>query len=246
MGNLTIRLLGPIEVEFAGRPVGVSRPKVRALLAALTLQVGRTVSSDRLALALWEDAVPRNPHHALQMHVTRLRQVHPALRLAVRTSASGYRLEVHPHCVDMVRFECIAARAHRRLDYGPRLAASALDAALALWRGDALGDMRCKEFATGAVRRLEELHLQAVEDRCDAAIRLGAADEAIGRLHELVLEHPLREGPIRLLVQALRAVGKPNDAAAAYRAYRARLRSEYGLLPSPTLHRLVENRIRSA
>ena len=45
---MELRLLGPIELRLEDRPIELGPRKQRALLAMLALQVGRTVSADRL------------------------------------------------------------------------------------------------------------------------------------------------------------------------------------------------------
>lgn len=239
MERLTIRLLGPVHLDVDDQHIPVKRPKVRALLANLALNVGRTVSTDRLRDGLWNGDAPRDPHHALQMHMSRLRRVHPCLEHAVRTEPGGYRLSVEPRCIDAVRFERIASAAHRRVDTNPQMAATALDGALTLWHGDALGDLHYDEFAAGPVRRLDELRLRAIEDRCQVAIMLDEAEAVVGDLEQLTFDHPMRDRPIELLLRALLATGQPTAARFAYRCYVERLWNEFGLRPSPTLRRLI-------
>ena len=46
-------LLGPIEARLDDRPIALGTRKERAVLAMLALEVGHTVSADRLAIGLW-------------------------------------------------------------------------------------------------------------------------------------------------------------------------------------------------
>lgn len=239
MRNVDIRLLGPVELSVDGTNLRIGRPKVRSLLALLSLNVGCTVSIDRLVDALWTDRIPNNPRHALHMYVSRLRDLHPTVKQRVATTAGGYRLDLHRRSVDTVRFEALVKAAHRRISTQPDRAAAVLDGALALWRGDVLGDLRYEEFATGIVRRLEEMRIAAVEDRYDAAIRLGAAAEVLPQLHELTVEHALRDRPIELLIRAMRAAGHHGEARNAYREYCVRIARDFGMTPSPTLRMLA-------
>jgi DNA-binding SARP family transcriptional activator len=217
----------------------IGRPKVRTLLAVLALDVGRVVSNDRLTDALWGLDLPDDPHHALHMYVSRLRKLHPAIKQAVVTATCGYSLQLASGHIDAVRFERVTAAAQRRIRSNPRLAVRAFDGALAMWRGEALGDLGYKEFASGTVRRLEELRLTTIEDRYDAAIRMGAAAEVLPQLHQLAREHALRDRPIELLLQAMQEAGKHSDVRSAYREYCERLERDYGLPPSPGLRRLA-------
>ena len=45
--------------------------------------------------------------------------------------------------------------------------------ALALWRGAPLADLAFETFAQNEIRRLEELRLEAIEERIDADLELG-------------------------------------------------------------------------
>ena len=47
-----LRLLGPVEALIDDRPLALGAPKQRALLAMLALDVGRTVSANRLVEGL--------------------------------------------------------------------------------------------------------------------------------------------------------------------------------------------------
>lgn len=58
MTHLDIRLLGPFEICRDGHPVRLPGRKVRALLAVLALNCGRTVSFDTLGRALWSNHPP--------------------------------------------------------------------------------------------------------------------------------------------------------------------------------------------
>ena len=51
-------LLGPLTVSDGARPVAVSAPRQRVLLATLLLSAGRVVSVDTLAEVLWDGEPP--------------------------------------------------------------------------------------------------------------------------------------------------------------------------------------------
>ena len=46
--RIEFRVLGPLEVEVDGRAASLGGPKQRALLAALLLDAGRVVATERL------------------------------------------------------------------------------------------------------------------------------------------------------------------------------------------------------
>src|SRR3954451_24065987 len=80
--------------------------------------------------------------------------------------------------------------------------------------------------------------LGLVEDRLDAALRLGAGRQVIGELEELVLRHPVGERLWELLLTALYRAGRQSDALAAYQRVKQQLSEELGLDPGPGLRRL--------
>ena len=60
-----------------GQPVAIGGPRLRALLARLLLDAGRTVPVDRLVDDLYGERPPKKVANALQSQVSRLRQVLP-------------------------------------------------------------------------------------------------------------------------------------------------------------------------
>ncbi|HZD71142.1 MAG TPA: helix-turn-helix domain-containing protein, partial [Actinomycetes bacterium] len=114
---LQFRVLGPLEVLHEGKPVGLGGPRDRALLALLVVNAGEVVSSDRLIEAVWGDDLPRDPHHALQAAVSRLRralQLGRGKRGLLVRRPPGYLLDIEPEQVDAARFERLADAARRR------------------------------------------------------------------------------------------------------------------------------------
>lgn len=65
-----VRVLGPLDVSRAGRPLPVPGAKPRAMLAMLALEPGRVMSADVLRPVLWGDDPPPTAHKALQTHIS--------------------------------------------------------------------------------------------------------------------------------------------------------------------------------
>ena len=151
---MRIALLGPIEVQRDGQVEPPGGRRLAALLARLALDCGRVVPAATLIDAVWEDALPADPAHALQTLVSRLRRSLPAGVLV--QAAGGYRLDLDPQQVDAIAFERLVA-------------AGRLGDALALWRGPALAGLTGEyRFATAAAARLEDVRLRAQADRIAA------------------------------------------------------------------------------
>ncbi|WP_327086774.1 AAA family ATPase [Nonomuraea sp. NBC_01738] len=232
-------------VESDGRPVEVGGARVRALLALLALEAGRSVATDRLIDALWPDDPPANAANALQTLVKRLRTALRGIKGGAPLPASahaspvvarsgGYALEIPAAAVDAHVFA-------RALDDGD------LDAALALWRGPALADLRAVPHLANVAASLEERRLAAVEARAAALLTAGVpnsvppvhgAPEPAALAAALTAElaaHPLRERLAALAVRALAAAGRQADALALYERTRATLDAELGVDPGPDL-----------
>src|SRR5215218_5484708 len=200
------RLLGPLEVLHRGEAVPTGGQRKRALLARLLLEANRTVSVDALVDALWGEHVPSTAVKMVHIYVSQLRKVLPSE--ALQTRPPGYRLEVAPEAVDLLRFERLRKQGREALADGDAVTAAA---------------------------HLDELRLLAVEDRVDAELALGRHRDVAGELQALLASHPLRERPRRQLMLALYRQGRHAEALAAFHELRAALRDELGIDPSAGL-----------
>jgi DNA-binding SARP family transcriptional activator len=176
----------------------------------------------------------------VDIYVSQLRKVIP--REMLRTSPPGYVLQTSAEAIDVARFA--------RLRSEGRAAASAGDAAtaaerfaqaLTLWRGPALAEF-AEDFARSEAAHLEEARLVCLEDRIDADLALGRHADLVGELDALVARWPERGRLRGQLMLALYRAGRHGDALTSYRAFRERLDSELGLVPSAELREL-ERRI---
>ncbi|MBB2911849.1 putative ATPase/DNA-binding SARP family transcriptional activator [Streptosporangium becharense] len=237
-GEISFAILGPLLVRRPGKTVEVTGRRLRALLALLLLDAGRTVPIDRIVAGVWEEHLPNAVGNALQALVSRLRAILDDREL-VRGGPAGYRLAVDPDLVDAHRFARLAARGHAALAAGsPGDAATALRAALALWRGPALADLAGNDIVAAAVARFDALRLAALEDRFETDLLLGRHTEAAAELPALIAAHPLRERLRDQLMRALYGMGRRVEALAAFEEARAAFAAELGADPSPRLSRL--------
>src|SRR5215469_3639247 len=104
-------LLGPLTVSDGARPVTVSAPRQRVLLATLLLSAGRVVSVDTLTEVLWDGEPPAGARGAMHSAIQRLRS---ALGRAgaglIGTRPPGYVLQLGDSGFDVREFEVLAAR----------------------------------------------------------------------------------------------------------------------------------------
>jgi basic membrane lipoprotein Med (substrate-binding protein (PBP1-ABC) superfamily)/DNA-binding SARP family transcriptional activator len=240
---MQFRVLGTLEVVADGAAVDLGPPKQRALLAGLLLHVGEIVPVDRLIELLWGESAPRTAAHSIQTYISELRRALEPIGgpdLLV-TRLPGYVLRVDPDEVDAWQFERLVRDGVRHLDAGnPAGGRAALREALALWRGPALSDFASEEFAQPYIRRLNDLHLDAIEAVAAADLGAGRTAEVVGLLEAAVLEDPLRERSRELLMLALYRAGRPADALRTFDAMRRQLADELGVDPSPPIRALYD------
>jgi len=241
------RLLGPPEVAHEGRLLPLGGAKERGLLAFLLLNANRVVSRSALIDALWGENPPPTADHALDVHVSRIRQALDPVggRRLLRTRHGGYVLHVDPEDVDLRQFERLFEEGCRDLEAGEAAAAERkLEAALRLCRGSPFAGLSEEPFAPPEIRRVEELELAATEARLTAILALGRDAEVIPELEALVEQHPLRERLRAQLMRALYRSGRQAEALQVYVDARKLLLGELGLEPSRELQGLEREILR--
>jgi DNA-binding SARP family transcriptional activator/WD40 repeat protein len=234
-------VLGPLEVrDAAGRVVHVGGSVRRELLAALLCRAGEAVPATTLIDDIWGDVPPRTAAKTLQSHVVRLRHdlVEPG-GAVIATAGAGYCIDVSAGTLDAACFEAELDEGLAAFRRGAdRLAVKHMDAALALWRGEAYLDFARATFALNERVRLAELRAVALETRTDAALRLGETATLISELESRIRRVPYRERSWEQLILALYRSGRQSDALAAFRMAQHRLASELGVDAGPGLRSL--------
>ena len=241
------RILGPLEVSADGRLIQVGGPKMRALLVILLLRANEPVPRDVLVHELWGDQPPAGAQHSLDVYVSRLRKSLEAAAAGpvVVTRTGAYSLLLADGQLDAHRFEDLVGQGRAALAANaPGQAAEKLRAALELWRGQALADLANGHGSQVEAVRLEELRLNATEDRIDSDLALGRHASMIGELEALAAAHPLRERLHGQLMIALYRSGRQAEALEAYQKARRTLVEELGLEPGPALRQLESEILR--
>ncbi len=235
-------ILGPVRVWSGSQPVAIHGPRQRTLLAFLVLHANRAVASDTLIHGVW-GANGTGASKRLSVAIARLRRALEPIAAdgpsPLQTVDGGYMLSLGAGELDAIRFEELVNEGVAALDVGePGRAGERLRAALGLWRGPALADVRFEEFAQSEIERLEELRLLALEGRLDADLQLGESAGLVGELRSLLARHPTREPLAGLLMLALYRSGRQAAALEVYERTRAHLVGELGLEPGPRLRTL--------
>jgi predicted ATPase/DNA-binding SARP family transcriptional activator len=222
---MEVRVLGPVTVEPSTSASPLGR-RARALLAVLALSEGSEPDPDGLVARVWPTPPPD-----------------PLGALAGLRAQLG---EISVLTTDVDRFTALTGRSEAAAAAGDLEGAdAALSQALALWRGEALEDVRDTPYLQSEARRLTELRLGVIEDRLDLGLRQGRARELVDHARRLVDSNPTRERLWGLLMSALYRCGRGEEAIAVYAEARATLADELGIEPSEALQQLEAGILRS-
>jgi DNA-binding SARP family transcriptional activator len=238
------RLLGPVEVHHEGARLPAGSARERFVLAMLLLNPGRQVSTDYLVDRLWPEppaTAKAQLHNLVSKLRTRLHEVDDGL---IVTRPSGYEFRLGGHRLDVAEFQALVVDARRASSAGDHAAAaSALDRALALWRGAALTDIP-NGLGIDIRQGLAEERLAAAEAKLDAELALGRFDTVVREVQPLLAEHPYREHLYGRLMRALAGSGRRADALATYQTAYRRFADELGVEPGTALRELEQRILR--
>jgi len=230
-----VRLLGPVDVLVDGARRPVQGLRRTAVLAALALEPGAVVSSDRLVDLVWGDGAPATAATTLQSHVSHLRRV-LGDKAAIAARPPGYVLDAGDGVTDVQAAERLIRLAARSPDPCQQL--EQLQAAVALWRGRPLADLAGLAWFDDQAHRLEQLLAQARHALVETRLALGQHLQLIPELEDLCRQYPLHEQTHGQLMLALYRAGRQGDALAAYQRLRRTLDEELGVSPSQSLREL--------
>ena len=237
--RMSFRVLGSVEAWAGESRLALGGRRQVALLAFLLVNANRPVSGDALLDGVW-GSERAGAQKRLQMAVARLRKVLEPLNErgepVLRTVTGGYLLAVASSELDAAVFEEAVREGRRALQAGePERAAGLLAQALALWRGPPLTGVAFEDFAQPEIRRLEELHVAALEAHAEAELQLGHHEELVVELEGMFAEDSTRERLVGQLMLALYRSGRQAEALDVYQLHRAKLADELGLEPDRTL-----------
>ncbi|MEU7022133.1 BTAD domain-containing putative transcriptional regulator [Streptomyces sp. NPDC046203] len=238
--TLRFRVLGPVRASLGDQALPTGSPQQRALLAALLLRDGRTATASELIDAIWGEDPPSQALAAVRTYASRLRKVLGAWVLTSESGGYALRAGAGATALDLAEAQNLAAEADKLRAAGRRAEGrERLNAALALWDGEALASVP-GPYADTQRTRLEEWRLQLLETRLDLDLEVGAHAEAVSELTALTAAHPLRERLRELLMLALYRSGRQAEALAVYADTRRLLADELGVDPNPELSRLQQ------
>ncbi len=222
----SIALLGPLEVTTPTARVSIAGPKKRALLARLAVEVGAYVDQDRLAD---EVGVARQ---TVREYVKDLRRDLGEDVLPPARPGLGYRLALTGDAVDTRRFEQLVRLAAASV---PAQAAIHLDEAMALWRGQPLGEFVELPWAAAEARRLDLMFIDAQSTSFEVRLGFGEDHTLCADLQRVVEAHPYEERFVGQLMRAHFRAGRTREALNTFQRARALLDRDLGNPPGPML-----------
>ena len=226
------RLLGDVEARLDGQQLEIGHARQRCVLVALLVEVNRPIPLDQLVDRVWADQPPHRARNALGGLPV------PAATCACRRRrgdcppAGWLRADDRRVIGRPAPLPALGAEARATAD--PLDAASLLDAALDLWRGEPFASLDTP-WVNDVRTALQVERLSVALDRNDAALRAGRHAELLGELVTALHAHPLDERLAGQLMLAQYRCGRQADALQTYRQMRDRLVEELGVDPSPSL-----------
>jgi DNA-binding SARP family transcriptional activator len=235
---LTLRLLGPLEIELDGQPLTSQLlTKAQALLVylAITQQLQPRTS---LMVLLWGDSSEEAARMSLRGVLANLRaRLDPFLLIERQTVALRPQTNIW---VDALAFEQQLTQALAQQDV------NGLEEALALYRDELLSGFtvrKAPDFERWLHREQERLRLlviRGLEALAAIKARAGKLEDAIAQLRRVLALEPWREETHRQLMKLLVRVGQRSAALAQYAACVQALDEELGVEPSSETKALYE------
>ena len=182
----------------------------------------------------------RVPRHMVHEYVLRVRAALGDATL-ISTRAPGYTVAPAAGELDAASFDVLVQEARRAREATcSEDALRSFDAALGLWRGDALCDVALEGNARAAADSLDDQRRTVAAERVDLALALGRHHELIPDLERALAQEPLDERARGQLMLALYRDGRQSEALERYRAGRRRLVDEVGVEPGSDLRALEQ------
>jgi DNA-binding SARP family transcriptional activator len=224
--DLTVRLLGPVEVyRDEDRKIPASAWRLRRALRVfcyLAAARNHRATKSRIADAVWADAarpvVEKNFHPTISFLRKALNHGHGVAKNFILCESGAYALNPdYRYDVDVERFERgIAAARDQKARGELEPALRSFEDAIALYRGPFLEEDG-EEWIEAPQAHYESLLDVALREAADLNARLGRPEGSVPLLERLVERHPADQAASIQLMRALGALGRK---AAVEREYR--------------------------
>jgi DNA-binding SARP family transcriptional activator len=245
-GHWQVTCLGRFQLRCAGQlPPSCTSRRGWGVLQYLLVRPGHAATRDALIEAFWPSAAPSAGAHNLQVAVHAVRR---ALRGCGPDGSDETILFRDGHyClnpsisidIDADHFRAACERGRQLVmtgETGP--ARDAFEEALALYRGQFLGDCRHDEWAEPYRIELQDLQLSALGWLSSTYARLADWDQAAACCRQILALDPYREDALRQLLQCLAEAGRHAELERTYRTCRERIWQDLQIDPAPETIRL--------
>jgi TolB-like protein/DNA-binding winged helix-turn-helix (wHTH) protein len=228
LAKFELTLLGGFDLrDDDGAPVDLSANKAWAMLAIMTLGVGRPVSRERLAELLWGDRAEEQAQGSLRQTLSVLRKALNSDGCDVLTSTQA-GLSLDPDLIDsdVRRFEALAGGD----------AEADLRAAVELYGGPLLDGLTVnaggfQDWLRGERRRLSERACVVLADLLARAERAKKVETGLVTAAKLLQIDPLHEEAYRAAMRLQMQRGSCNEAIRVYQDCKAVLEKELSVEP---------------
>lgn len=248
---LHAQILGPLTLCTSNEERSPSSNKQKQLLSLLLFNLPYTTSAETVIDELWMGGPPKSAMGTLQTYVCHLRNFLADITgLPSRVIAEdilvyrsrGYSIDPSAVSLDVTLFREFERQVYRAVEQREYAAVVRhCESALALWRGQALMDVRAGQHVQAEIDGLESAKLALIDTKIEAKIALGKDREVLGELSTMVSRHPLNE---RVHYNYMRALSNSEHRARSlevYQAIRTTMVEQLGIEPSTALRRLHES-----
>lgn len=235
-------ILGPLRLCNGHETAYISARKIETLLAVLLSKPNQVIFTEQLITEIWGETPPRRARAALHVYISQLRKILGADSdepNPVVTKPNGYLLRLANEDLDLNVYRRLVHQGRAHFTAGRFVdAANVLNAALDLWHGPALEELRSSPAIDRFASWLDQSRIETTERFIEANLMIDQHYDMIGLLYQLVDEHPLHENFYRQLMLALYRAGRRADALEIYRVARETMNRELGLEPCRPLTEL--------
>ena len=246
MDQLNICMLDGFSIQSGGVKIDDSKSrtkKIWLLLAYLIFHRSRAVSQDELHQLLWGNEESKDdPQNALRVMLhrarTQLDQLGPNMgRTLLLRQKDGYRWNPDiPIQLDAEQFEALCAEAASATE--PAEQTDLYRKALALYRTDFLQKLSGEDWARMLAVHFHDLYLDAVHAQLLLLEQQSLAAETASLCRSALAVEPFSENLYFHLLRSLLALGRQQEAIAAYEEAREVFATNFGTLPAEEIRRL--------
>lgn len=238
---LNVLALGPARVEVGGEAVEASDwkyAKVAELFFYLISHPPRT--REKIGLDLWPDASPSRLRNALHSAMYSLRKaLGPPNR--IHYSSGRYTFDhTLPYSFDVADFEEKTRRAHQCAGEDPETAATLLEEAAELYRGDFLEDFTGGEWIFVRQQELRESYIEGQLLLGRQYIEQDKNTEAVRAYRRAITLEPYSGEAHAGIIRAYSRLGEQGRALQHYRDLQDTFQRDLGATPPPEVTAVVE------